>query len=156
MLGQIKVHGQAKCSEYVAGVATGLQPLTLHTRGPRRAGVTRPAPSGCPQVTEWARSAAPLWHCLSLTSLHRCIRTLLRPSVSCRQRACGPPRTAATEVAHNSTAVTQLSARLLACADERTADLLDKMTLEEKIVQTYAPYSVFDVEKFHATSIGML
>ena len=73
VLGQIKVHDQGKWSEYVAGVATSLQPLTLHTRGPRRAGVTRPAPSGCPQVTEWARSAAPLWHCLSLTSLRRCI-----------------------------------------------------------------------------------
>ena len=50
---------------------------------------------------------------------------------------------------------TNLSA-LLACPDERTADLMKKMTLKEKIVQTYAPYSVFDAEEFHETSVGML
>ena len=39
---------------------------------------------------------------------------------------------------------------------QRVADLMGRMTLQEKLVQTYAPYSKFDPEKFAATSIGML
>ena len=39
---------------------------------------------------------------------------------------------------------------------DRVADLLSKMTLQEKIVQTYAPYGAFDVEAFGATSVGMM
>jgi beta-glucosidase-like glycosyl hydrolase len=39
---------------------------------------------------------------------------------------------------------------------ERVEDLLSKMTLTEKIVQTYAPYGAFDVESFGATSVGMM
>ena len=45
---------------------------------------------------------------------------------------------------------------MLGHADERAADLLKKMTLREKLVQTYAPYSIFDMEEFKDTSVGML
>jgi beta-glucosidase len=39
---------------------------------------------------------------------------------------------------------------------QRVEDLLSKMTLTEKIVQTYAPYGAFDVEAFGSTSVGMM
>ena len=38
----------------------------------------------------------------------------------------------------------------------RAADLLAKMTLAEKVAQTYAPYSRFNATAFSDTSIGML
>ena len=38
--------------------------------------------------------------------------------------------------------------------EERVSDLMKRMTLEEKIAQTYAPYSGFDKKRFGSTSIG--
>ena len=38
--------------------------------------------------------------------------------------------------------------------EERVSDLMKRMTLEEKVAQTYAPYSGFDKKRFGSTSIG--
>ena len=38
--------------------------------------------------------------------------------------------------------------------EERVGDLMKRMTLEEKIAQTYTPYSGFDKKRFGSTSIG--
>jgi beta-glucosidase len=40
--------------------------------------------------------------------------------------------------------------------EQRVADLMARMTQEEKVTQTYAPYSRFDLERFAKTSVGQL
>eukprot|EP01047_Picozoa_sp_COSAG01_P006718 COSAG01_NODE_246_length_20450_cov_195.166822_31_plen_102_part_00 len=40
--------------------------------------------------------------------------------------------------------------------EQRVADLMARMTVQEKVTQTYAPYSKFDLERFAAVCIGVL